>query len=91
MAPRPEGARRVLVAQIDGAPYGVRLYESPRAPDAALAAVERDALAHGWAPAPATADAIPSGRAFTRDGSDLLAFAYERPGGSVVTYVEMPR
>src|SRR6202034_1080860 len=45
---RPEGSRRILDASVSGSNFGVRVYEAPGAPEAILAAYDRDLPTKGW-------------------------------------------
>ncbi len=100
-APRPPGAQRILSADIDGVPYGVRLYETARSPSDVIAVYDAEMPSRGWerlhvggdpeTPGPA-GGAAPGGedqRVFSRPGSDLLVITGTDAGRTVVTLIEM--
>jgi hypothetical protein len=94
-APRPFAARRILTANLEGVPYGVRVYDAKAAPGEVFAAYDRDAPAQGWRAIPAVARELEAhksaGRAFTKDGLDLMIFAApdrRDPTRTIVSIVE---
>ncbi len=88
-APRPEGARRILSASVEGAPHAVHLFDVPGAPDAAVEAYAARLPALGWSPARATSGEVPAGRVFTHAGADLWVVGAARGDRSVLTLVEV--
>src|SRR5205823_9086592 len=51
-AVRPDGSRRVFSAYAEGAPYGIRVYETSKNGAAVLAQYDAAMPALGWAPYP---------------------------------------
>jgi hypothetical protein len=103
-APRPDGSRRLLTASLESVPYGVRVYDAPGPAADVLAAYDRAMPASGWSPVAGVADGLARagrpGRAYAREGVDLLVFADVAPSPagrdqgdgarSVVSVIEMP-
>jgi hypothetical protein len=95
-APRPNEAKRLLTASVDGSPYGVRIYDAAGSPSDALASYDAAMPALGWHAMDAVGRELEkkgrAGRAFERDGVDLMIFAEPDQHGtrSIVSVVEMP-
>jgi hypothetical protein len=96
-APRPEGSRRLLTASLEGVPYGVRVYDAASAPAEVLAGYDRAMPGQGWRAIAGVAGGLDakgrSGRAFTRDGVDLMIFAdpsRRDATRAVVSVIELP-
>lgn len=94
---RPVDARRLLTANLEGAPYGVRVYDARASVGGVLAGFDREMPARGWAANPAFASELDkrgqAGRAFAKDGADVLVFAgadRRDPSHSVVSIVTLP-
>lgn len=90
---RPEGSRRLLTASVDGAPFGVRIYQADGTPDEVLAKYDTGMTALGWRPAHAADQGLgQAGRAFMRGPVD--AFVAVQPTqdgkGTMVSFVSMP-
>ncbi len=84
---KPGGARRVLAAAIEGAPYGVRVYHAKEgAPEALADAYERRLVDGGF-----TRDALPEGaggRSYRRGAEELVVRGEaSRHGGAVLSVV----
>lgn len=88
-APRPDEAVRLLSATVEGAPYAVRIYDSAKAQNEVLAMYDEQMPARGWEPIPHVSDDAPYGRGYTREGVDMLIFAFEEKDRSYVSVVEM--
>lgn len=88
-APRPQDAVRLLSATIEGAPYAVRIYDSAKPHLEVLAMYDEQMPARGWKPIPHVSDDAPYGRGYTREGVDMLVFAFEEKDRSYVSVVEM--
>ncbi|HNS99460.1 MAG TPA: hypothetical protein PLJ27_13995 [Polyangiaceae bacterium] len=88
-APRPEEAVRLLSATVEGAPYAVRIYDSAKPQQEVLAMYDSQMPSRGWSPIPHATDDVAHGRAYTREGVDLLIFAFEQKDRSYVSVVEM--
>jgi hypothetical protein len=89
-APRPDGARRLLAASVDGAPFSVRVYDAPGAETAVLALYDREMPARGWEPIAGVAREAPHARAYVRDGVDLMVTTDTDGDRTIVSVVEMP-
>ncbi|MCS6899623.1 MAG: hypothetical protein RMJ98_05135 [Myxococcales bacterium] len=87
--PRPPEATRLLSAEIDGAPYGIRLYESTRSPAEVLQFYDQKLAAEGWSSAAEVPRAAAEARAYSKDGAELLLLAETGPRTSV-SLVELP-
>lgn len=87
-APRPVESVRMLSAEIDGAPYAVRLYDSRKSDQEVLAAYDDQMPKLGWQVIPYVADEVKYGRAYSRDGIDMLVFAFAEGDKSYVSVVE---
>jgi len=88
--PRPPDSTRFLSAEIDGAPYGVRLYETEHKADEVLSFYDRRLTAEGWTPTPEVTRVSNEARAFSRDGAELMVFAEPGPNKTAVSLVELP-
>lgn len=89
-APRPPGATRLLSAHFDGAPYGVRIYQSKASVGEVLAVYDREMPTRGWEPLRKDPNDSAQQRAFHRPGVDLLVFLDEdAQEGTLVSLVEM--
>ncbi len=87
-APRPLDSVRMLSASVEGAPYAVRLYDSRRSDQQVLSAYDEQMPKLGWQPIPNVADQVKYGRAYSREGVDMLVFAFAQGGKSYVSIVE---
>jgi hypothetical protein len=88
-APRPPGALRILSADIDGVPYGVRLYDTAATPAEVIAVYDAAMPGRGWEPSGGAATAGEDQRAYSRPGADLLVITGKDAGRTIVTLVEM--
>jgi hypothetical protein len=95
-APRPEGSRRLLAASVEGAPYGVRIYETGGDAGDVLARYDRDAAARGWIAEPSVATELAkqgqTAHAYAQRGADLVVVATKAPRDAtkvIVSVVEM--
>lgn len=88
-APRPPESTRLLSAEIDGAPYGIRLYESDKTPTEVLRFYEGHLISKGWTNAEEVVRAAGEARAFSKEGAELLIFADPGPRTSV-SIIELP-
>jgi hypothetical protein len=86
-AARPIESVRLLSAQIEGTPHATRIYQSRASGAEVLAGFDGEMPALGWQSLP-IADSVANARAFSRGGVDLLVFAHEDEGGSVVSVVQ---
>jgi hypothetical protein len=88
---RPPASRRILAANVEGAPFGVRIYDSQAAPAEVLEHADRELAADGWRPMATVAERLSGGRAYTRRGVDLMVFTEQKAdGGALVSVVAMP-
>lgn len=86
---RPPSARRLMTAYAEGAPYGVRVYESTLGRDAILAEYDKVMPATGWMTYPRAVEALPFSRSFSKEGHDILVTAEPGQSGTMVSIVEM--
>jgi hypothetical protein len=84
--PLPEGAARILTAEIAEAPFAMRVYASPLAPDAAMAFYDRKLAELGFSAIEGDSD----GRMYTRGGAQVIVAVKvgEDDRGSLVTLAE---
>jgi hypothetical protein len=87
-APRPKSSVRLMSAEVDGAAYGTRMYESTESSKTILAQFDAEMPGHGWTnPAP-----IPGreqeARLFMKDGQDFILLASEDRGRTYVTMIQ---
>jgi hypothetical protein len=86
--PRPDGAVRLLSAEVEGAPYGVHIYEVPRKSEEVLQSYEQEMPRHGWTAIPVVKAKQSDARAFQRPGSDMLVVADPKGERTYVTLVQ---
>lgn len=86
---RPPSSRRLMTAYAEGAPYGVRVYESTMARDAILAEYDKVMPATGWMTYPRAVEALPYSRSFSKEGHDILVTVEPGANGSTVSLIEM--
>lgn len=86
--PRPDGAVRLLSAEVEGAPYGVHIYEVPRKSEAVLQGFEQEMPKRGWTAIPVVAAKHADARAFQRPGVDMLVVADEKGDRTYVSLVQ---
>lgn len=86
--PRPDGARRMLSAEVDGAPYGIHIYEVAGKSDQVLASYEQEMPKRGWEPIPVVAAKESDARGFQRPGSDILVIAVPQGDRTYVSLVQ---
>jgi hypothetical protein len=88
---RPPDSRRILAAKVDGAPFGVHVYDSRAAAQAVLANYDREMPSREWQAMETVNEQLKTGRVFTRAGVDLMVLAEpEDEGGALVSVVAMP-
>jgi hypothetical protein len=89
---RPPQSRRLLSASVAGSPFGVLLYESTASQQAILAHYDTAMTAEGWkAIALGDDTALGAGRAFTRQGVDLMIHTSQGEHGRMaVAIASMP-
>ncbi len=88
---RPPSSRRLLTAYAEGAPYGVRVYDSTMGKDAILAEYDKVMPATGWMTYPRATEAAPFSRAFSKEGHDIIVTTEPAKdgAGTQVSIVEM--
>ena len=88
---RPPSSKRLLTAYAEGAPYGVRVYDSTLTKESILSEYDKVMPATGWMTYPRATEAAPFSRAFSKDGHDIIVTT--EPGkdglGTQVSIVEM--
>ena len=87
---RPDGARRVLDASVEGSRFGVRVYDSAETPAAVLARYDRDLAAKGWKRIDLSAKEAATTRVFDQGGADVFITATPSGGRSTVAIASMP-
>jgi hypothetical protein len=87
---RPDGARRVLDASVEGSSFGVRVYDSPETGDAVLARYDRDLVAKGWRKVELPEKDARTMRAFDQEGADVFITATPSGDRSTVSIASMP-
>jgi hypothetical protein len=89
---RPDGTRRVFTAFTEGVPYGIRIYEGSFPASIVLGQFDREMPAKGWQTLALVGQTLPSSRAFSRDGVDLIISVVPHQNNaekSVISIVEM--
>jgi hypothetical protein len=87
-AARPLGSVRLLAAGVEGAPYGAWVYDTAEPRARVLEQMDRDMQARGWQPIAGVAEEVEHGRAFTRNGRDVVVFAHAAESSTVVSMIE---
>ncbi len=85
---RPTGAKRLLSAEIAGTPHSVRVYDCPSQAAHVLSGFDQRLPHQGWTAIPFVAKETPNGRAYSRQGVDMLVFATPDGDHSLVSIVE---
>jgi len=85
---RPSGAKRLLSAEIEGTPHSIRVYDCPSQADDVLSGFDQHLPRQGWKAIPFVAEETPGGRAYSRQGVDMLVFATPDGDHSLVSIVE---
>jgi hypothetical protein len=91
-AVRPDGTRRLFSAYTEGVPYGIRVYEADRSASMVLDQYDREMPMKGWETLTPVGQRLPSTRAFSREGVDLLITVgpHNREAGkAVISVIEM--
>lgn len=87
-AARPKDSVRLLTAGVEGAPYGTWVYDSKAARDEVLSDLDRQMKSLGWTPIPGVAEEVGTGRAYSREGRDVMVFTHEGERSTVVSMIE---
>lgn len=88
---RPPSSKRLLTAYAEGAPYGVRVYDSTLNKDVILQEYDKVMPATGWMTYPRAIEAAPFSRAFSKEGHDIIVTTEPSKDGlgTQVSIVEM--
>jgi hypothetical protein len=88
---RPPSSKRLMTAYAEGAPYGVRVYDSSWTKEAILAEYDKVMPATGWMTFPRATEAAPFSRAFSKEGHDIIVTAEpsQNGTGTSISIVEM--
>jgi len=86
-AVRPGAATRLLTVSVDGAPYGVRVYDASESAEIVLKNFDDKMPGLGWTSIPALQAGTSSGRGFSRGDEDLLVFANKEGDSTLVSLV----
>ncbi len=76
------------MANVEGVPYGVRLYDTPASPAEVVALYDAEMKAHGWEPS-VSSIAGEAQRAYSRPGADLLVITSKDGDRTIVSLVTM--
>lgn len=89
---RPDGARRILDASVEGAAVGVRVYEAPGTPASILARYDGELAAKGWKNVELPPKDAVSKRVFDQGPTDLFITASPNKygAGTVVSIADLP-
>jgi hypothetical protein len=79
--PRPEGARRVVNAEVVGTPYGVRVYEVKQTKEEVAAFYDSWAKSHDFRSIGGEVDPSQKLRGYFRGGSQVMIGVYTNPDG----------
>jgi hypothetical protein len=88
-APRPPRAQRILTADVEGVPYGVRLYDSAAPPAEVIAHYDAEMAARGWERSVGKPVDGEDQRAYARPGADLLVLTQKDDARTLVSLIEM--
>jgi hypothetical protein len=88
--PRPDGARRILDASVEGSSFGVRVYDAPEPQSAVLARYDRDLTAKGWKKVDLVEKDAATMRVFDQGGADVFITATPSGDRSTVSIASMP-
>jgi hypothetical protein len=70
--PRVPGSTRLLSAEVDGAPYGIRIYDAPGSPAEALRFLDEQMPTHGWSSTQSVIKVDERARHFEKEGIELV-------------------
>lgn len=87
-APRPLGSNRIFSAEVDGAAYGVRIYESSESQSAVLAQYDAEMPGRAWLKPANLPGREHEARLFMKDGQDLILLTSVDRGKTYVTMVQ---
>ncbi len=87
--PRPPRAQRILSADVEGVPYGVRLYDTPVPPADVVALYDAEMPGLGWERSVDKPVEGEDQRAFARPGADLLVITSKDEGRTIVSLITM--
>lgn len=87
--PRITGSQRLLSAEVDGAPYGVRIYDVPGTAGEALAFYDKQMSEQGWESTSQVVQVEPNARHFAKEGIELLMSFQEAHGRTAISVVAM--
>lgn len=85
---RPADSKRLLSAEIEGAPHSVHIYDAPGQAADVLKKFDDRLSAQGWKAIPFVAEETPRGRAYSKKGVDMLVFAHPDGDHALVSMVE---
>jgi hypothetical protein len=87
---RPAGARRVLDASMDGAGFGLRVYEAPGTAASILEQYDRDLAASGWSAIKLPGEDGATRRVFDRGATDMFIRAEPSGDRTLVSLTTLP-
>lgn len=87
-APRPKSSVRLMSAEVDGAAYGTRMYESTESASTILAQYDAEMPGHGWVRPASLPGREHEARLFMKDDADLILLATEERGRTYVTLIQ---
>jgi hypothetical protein len=88
-APRPPRGHRLLSANFEGVPYGVRIYDTAASPSDVIGLYDGEMPTRGWQPTYGAPRDGKHQRAFSKDGVDMLVLASPNDGRTIVSILEV--
>jgi hypothetical protein len=88
-APRPPRSQRILTADVEGVPYGIRIYDSAAPPAEVIAHYDAEMASRGWERSVTKPVDGEAQRAYARPGADVLVLTQKDEGRTIVSLIEM--
>jgi hypothetical protein len=88
--PRPSAARRILDANVDQSPFGVRVYDAAGTPASILASYDHDLMAKGWTSVALPEKDAATMRVYDQGAADLFISASRNGERTVVSIADLP-
>lgn len=87
-APRPKSSVRLMSAEVDGAAYGTRMYESTESAATILAQYDAEMPGHGWTRPASIPGRDHEARLYMKDDADFILVTHEDRGRTYITLIE---